>query len=66
MGSGRPRRAAIAIHLLTGDDKAAYLAEVPANDARFIPTFTHLRSIRAYAPEEAYEWRAVAARRPSL
>ena len=39
---------------LTGDDKAAYLAEVPANDARFIPTFAHsLEHTGGYAPEEA-------------
>ena len=39
---------------LTGDDKAAYLAEEPANDARFVPTFAHsLEHTGGYAPEEA-------------
>jgi hypothetical protein len=39
---------------LTGSDKAAYLAEVPANDARFVPTFAHsLEHTGGYAPEEA-------------
>src|SRR3954470_8758158 len=39
---------------LTGSDKAAYLAEVPANDARFVPIFAHsLEHTGGYAPEEA-------------
>ena len=50
---------------LTGDDKAAYLAEVPANDARFIPTFAHsLEHTGGYAPEEAR--RAAAALLPDI
>jgi hypothetical protein len=39
---------------LTGSEKAAYLADVPANDARFVPIFAHsLEHTGGYAPEEA-------------
>jgi hypothetical protein len=39
---------------LTGDEKAAYQAGQPADDARFIPVFAHsLQHTGAYAPEEA-------------
>ena len=39
---------------LTGDEKAAYLAAQPADDARFIAVFAHsLEHTGAYTPEEA-------------
>ena len=39
---------------LTGDQKAAYLAAEPADDARFIAVFAHsLEHTGGYAPEEA-------------
>jgi hypothetical protein len=39
---------------LTGSEKAAYLADVPANDARFVPIFAHsLEHTGGYAPEDA-------------
>jgi hypothetical protein len=39
---------------LTGDQKAAYLAAQPADDARFIAVFAHsLEHTGGYAPEEA-------------
>ena len=39
---------------LPGDDRDAYLAAQPADDARFIPTFAHaLEHAGGYTPEEA-------------
>jgi hypothetical protein len=39
---------------LTGDEKAAYQAGQPADDARFIPVFAHsLEHTGGYTPEEA-------------
>lgn len=39
---------------LAGDQKAAYLAGEPANDARFIPVFAHsLEHAGGYTPQEA-------------
>jgi len=39
---------------LAGDEKAAYLAGEPANDARFIPVFAHsLEHSGGYRPEDA-------------
>jgi hypothetical protein len=39
---------------LAGDDKPAYLTGLPAEDARFIPTFAHsLEHAGGYTPEEA-------------
>ncbi len=39
---------------LTGDERAAYLAAQPADDARFIPVFAHaLEHTGGYAPEAA-------------
>jgi hypothetical protein len=42
------------VPFLAGDDKAAYLAGEPANDARFVPVFAHsLEHAGGYAPEDA-------------
>lgn len=39
---------------LTGEQKAAYLAAEPADDARFVPVFAHsLEHTAGYTPEEA-------------
>ena len=39
---------------LTGDEKAAYLAAQPADDARFVPVFAHsLEHTGGYTPVEA-------------
>src|SRR5262249_34273722 len=41
-------------NVLTGDEKEAYLAGEPADDARFIAVFTHsLEHTGGYSPEEA-------------
>ena len=54
MGSGRSRRAALAVGLPYRREESAYIAGEPEDDARFVAVFAHsLEHTGGYTPEDA-------------